>query len=129
MRKTKKVSVWPVGLVSHMTYEGPVCRNGTLVAWRTSFSTPLTPTRDFPLDMAGFSIHLCQFVKKPHAQFDGSVKLGQLETALIKEFISTRSEAECLGSDKEVGKNSCRPSLTQRTHLITGCGHIVTTLW
>ena len=51
MRYTRKVSVWPVGLVGGLLAEGPICANGKVVKWHVSWSS----YRKFPLDMAGIS--------------------------------------------------------------------------
>ena len=52
MRYTKVVSIWPVAFAGMLYYEGPVCRNGTVIKWHTSFR----PSRPFPVDMAGKKI-------------------------------------------------------------------------
>lgn len=54
MRYTKKVSVWPVGLVGDLLAEGPVCRNGRVVSWHVAWA----PNRKFPVDMAGIIMYL-----------------------------------------------------------------------
>ena len=102
MRKTERVSIWPVGFILGLTYEGPICRNNSIIFWR-QWKSSFSPYREFPIDMAGFAVHLSQFFKHPNALFDSSVGLGQLETEFILQFISHRKEAECRGSEKEVG--------------------------
>lgn len=101
MRKTERVSIWPVGFILGLTYEGPICRNNSIIFWR-QWKSYFSPYREFPIDMAGFAVHLSQFFKHPKALFDSSVGLGQLETEFILQFISHREEAECRGSEKEV---------------------------
>ena len=103
MRKTERVSIWPVGFILGLTYEGPICRNNSIVIWR-QWKSHFSPYREFPIDMAGFAVHLSQFFEHPKALFDSSVGLGQLETEFILQFISHREEAECRGSEKEVGR-------------------------
>ena len=49
-----EVGVWPVGIVGKLRYEGPICSNGEIVKWFTAWK----PDRPFPLDMAGFAVHL-----------------------------------------------------------------------
>jgi galactosylgalactosylxylosylprotein 3-beta-glucuronosyltransferase 3 len=55
MRGTKKVSVWPVGLSGELKFEGPVCEDGWVVGWHTSWE----PSRPFPIDMAGVCVCVC----------------------------------------------------------------------
>lgn len=49
MRTTRKVSVWPVGLVGGRRYERPVVENGKVVGWYTGWRAD----RPFAIDMAG----------------------------------------------------------------------------
>lgn len=49
MRSTRKVSVWPVGLVGGRRYERPVVANGKVVGWYTGWRAD----RPFAIDMAG----------------------------------------------------------------------------
>ena len=69
-------------------------------------------SRNFPLDMAGFAIHLCQFFKHPKARVGVNVRgessrLGFLETDLLEHF-TKKYAVECRGSEKEVNiSNSC----------------------
>ncbi|XP_073192486.1 galactosylgalactosylxylosylprotein 3-beta-glucuronosyltransferase 2 isoform X2 [Lepidochelys kempii] len=48
MRTTRKVSVWPVGLVGGRRYERPVVENGKVVGWYTGWRAD----RPFAIDMA-----------------------------------------------------------------------------
>lgn len=50
MRTTKKVSVWPVGLVGGLLVERPVVKEGKVTSWNTVWK----PDRPFPIDMAGY---------------------------------------------------------------------------
>uniref|UniRef100_D3YY32 Galactosylgalactosylxylosylprotein 3-beta-glucuronosyltransferase n=2 Tax=Mus musculus TaxID=10090 RepID=D3YY32_MOUSE len=49
MRTTRKVSVWPVGLVGGRRYERPLVKNGKVVGWYTGWRED----RPFAIDMAG----------------------------------------------------------------------------
>ncbi len=49
MRSTQKVSVWPVGFAGGLRAEGPICKDGHVTGFHTSWA----PERTFPLDMAG----------------------------------------------------------------------------
>jgi galactosylgalactosylxylosylprotein 3-beta-glucuronosyltransferase 3 len=65
MRYTKKVSVWPVGLVGGLMVERPVPDiNGKI----TSFNAGYKPDRPFPIDMAGFAINLQLLLSNPNAE-------------------------------------------------------------
>ena len=49
MRKTKKVSVWLVGISGGLRFEGPVCHDGRVTGWYTMWGFE----RAFQIDMAG----------------------------------------------------------------------------
>ena len=51
LRKTKKVSVFPVGLLSGRPVSTPVVKNGEIV----DFYEGWIGGREFPIDMAGFA--------------------------------------------------------------------------
>ena len=52
--------------------------------------------------MAGFAINLCQLFEKPLANFNNSWDRGQQETEFLHQFVTSKEELECRGSDKEV---------------------------
>ena len=52
IRATKKFSVWPVGICGGLRWEGPICEEGRVKAWHTSWAK----TRPFPIDFAGMSL-------------------------------------------------------------------------
>ncbi|EPY83578.1 hypothetical protein CB1_000550010 [Camelus ferus] len=52
MRTTRKVSVWPVGLVGGRRYERPLVENGKVVGWYTGWRAD----RPFAIDMADYVI-------------------------------------------------------------------------
>lgn len=79
MRFTKKVSVWPVGLVGYLRYESPVLKDGKVVSWFTFWK----PNRPFPMDMAGFAVNLNLIHKYPKAAFSNSVQRGFQESTFL----------------------------------------------
>ena len=65
MRKTKKVSVWLVGISGGVRFEGPVCHDGRVTGWYTMWGFE----RAFQIDMAGtvastngHFLHFAQFL-------------------------------------------------------------------
>lgn len=67
MRTTRKVSVWPVGLVGGRRYERPLVENGKVVGWYTGWRAD----RPFAIDMAGedhfwyMNVSISQFKQLP----------------------------------------------------------------
>ena len=100
MRYTKRVSVWPVGLVGGLRWEGPICKNGVVVdfyvAWR--------PQRPMPVDMAGFAINAKLFIDNPEIEMDPLANRGYLESSIISK-LAKRDEFEPLADNcKQVWK-------------------------
>ena len=65
MRKTRKVSVWLVGISGGLRFEGPVCHDGRVTGWYTMWGFE----RAFQIDMAGtvastngHFLHFAQFL-------------------------------------------------------------------
>lgn len=94
MRYTKRVSVWPVGLVGGLRWEGPICKNGVVVdfyvAWR--------PQRPMPVDMAGFAINAKLFIDNPEVEMDPLANRGYLESSIISK-LAKRDEFEPLADN------------------------------
>lgn len=84
MRYTKKVSVWPVGLVGAMKFERPVVENGKVVRFHTGWR----PNRPFPIDMAGFAVSLNLVLANPEAWFDGNAEMGFLESSFLQNMVT-----------------------------------------
>ncbi|XP_069063140.1 galactosylgalactosylxylosylprotein 3-beta-glucuronosyltransferase 3 [Pleurodeles waltl] len=84
MRHTKRVSVWPVGLVGGLRFERPLVENGKV----TGFYTAWKPNRPFPMDMAGFAISLQLLLANREAKFDLRVERGYLESSLLQSLVS-----------------------------------------
>ncbi|XP_064600134.1 galactosylgalactosylxylosylprotein 3-beta-glucuronosyltransferase 3-like isoform X2 [Liolophura sinensis] len=91
MRYTKKVSVWPVGLVGKLRYERPIVQDGKVVEWFTYFK----PQRPFAMDMAGFAVNLQTILDNPKAEFSLRVKRGYQESELLRHIV-TMEELEPL---------------------------------
>ena len=94
MRYTKKVSVWPVGLVGALVWEGPICENGKVVKFRTHFA----PERPFPVDMAGFAINVRLLMNNPDVEMDVYAKRGYVESSIVSRLVST-GDLEGLAQD------------------------------
>ena len=94
MRWTRKVSVWPVGLVGGLKWEGPVCENGKVIKFWTAWDF----TRPFPIDMAAFAINLKLILDNPSAIIDTEAPRGHLESSLLKLLV-TKDELEPLADN------------------------------
>ncbi|KAG7492823.1 hypothetical protein MATL_G00018700 [Megalops atlanticus] len=83
MRSTRRVSVWPVGLVGGRRYERPLVEKGRVVGWYTGWKA----NRPFPIDMAGFAVNLKVVLENPRALFKrlGS-KPGMQESDFLKQI-------------------------------------------
>ncbi|KAM9301943.1 galactosylgalactosylxylosylprotein 3-beta-glucuronosyltransferase 3 [Gastrophryne carolinensis] len=84
MRQTQKVSVWPVGLVGGLRYEGPLVDKGKVVGFHTAWKTH----RPFPIDMAGFAVSLSLLLSHPKACFDPDAERGFLESSLLGQLVT-----------------------------------------
>ncbi|XP_069326219.1 galactosylgalactosylxylosylprotein 3-beta-glucuronosyltransferase 3 isoform X1 [Eulemur rufifrons] len=86
MRWTRGVSVWPVGLVGGLRFEGPQVQDGRVVGFHTAWE----PNRPFPVDMAGFAVSLPLLLAKPNAQFDATAPRGHLESSLLSHLVDPK---------------------------------------
>ncbi|XP_033612559.1 galactosylgalactosylxylosylprotein 3-beta-glucuronosyltransferase 3 isoform X2 [Fukomys damarensis] len=86
MRWTRGVSVWPVGLVGGLRFEGPRVQDGRVVGFHTAWE----PTRPFPVDMAGFAVALPLLLAKPDARFDAAAPRGHLESSLLSRLVDPK---------------------------------------
>lgn len=93
MRYTKKVSVWPVGLVGGLKWEGPICKDGSVI----KFYTLWKPERPMPVDMAGFAINVQLIIDNPSAVMDTFASRGYLESSIVSK-LATREEFEPLAN-------------------------------
>ncbi|XP_007442136.1 galactosylgalactosylxylosylprotein 3-beta-glucuronosyltransferase 3 isoform X1 [Python bivittatus] len=84
IRFTKRVSVWPVGLVGGLRFERPLVENGKVVGFYTAWK----PNRPFPIDMAGFAVALSLLLANREARFDLLAERGYLESSLLQSLVS-----------------------------------------
>ncbi|KAL7978165.1 hypothetical protein Chor_005152 [Crotalus horridus] len=84
IRSTKRVSVWPVGLVGGLRFERPLVEKGKVAGFYTAWK----PNRPFPVDMAGFAVALSLLLANPQARFDLLAERGYLETSLLQSLVS-----------------------------------------
>uniref|UniRef100_T1J0L0 Galactosylgalactosylxylosylprotein 3-beta-glucuronosyltransferase n=1 Tax=Strigamia maritima TaxID=126957 RepID=T1J0L0_STRMM len=84
MRYTKRVSVWPVGLVGGLLLEGPVVQNNTVTGWITAWKT----NRPFAIDMAGFAVNLSFLLEHPKASYNLTVPRGYQESYFLQKLVS-----------------------------------------
>ncbi|KAK7576631.1 hypothetical protein V9T40_012917 [Parthenolecanium corni] len=106
MRYTKKVSMWPVGLVTETGLSTPVVRDGKLVGFYDGW----IGGRKFPVDMASFAINI-QFLKsRPHATM--AYKVGYEEDSFLKSLAPLES------ADIELRADNCSKVLVWHTQTI-----------
>ncbi|XP_064359317.1 galactosylgalactosylxylosylprotein 3-beta-glucuronosyltransferase 3 isoform X2 [Dromaius novaehollandiae] len=84
MRSTRRVAVWPVGLVGGLRFERPLVERGRVVGFHAAWK----PERPFPLDMAGFAVALRLLLARPGARFDPRAERGYLESSLLQGLVS-----------------------------------------
>lgn len=63
IRFTKKVSMFPVGLIGLYAVSSPIVRNGEVIGFFDSWPA----SRRFPVDMAGFAVNLDYLALSPNA--------------------------------------------------------------
>lgn len=90
MRPTRKVSVWPVGLVGGLHVEKPHVEDGKVVAWRTAWK----PERPYPIDMAGFAVSVALIRRRPEARFTYKTQRGMQESHFLTVLIDGPDELE-----------------------------------
>ena len=100
MRFTKKVSMWPVGLITKLGVSSPIVRNGTFVGFYDGWIA----NRKFPVDMAGFAISVKFFLEsknahmpfKPGFEEDGFLKsLEHFNTSDIELLAANCTKVNC----------------------------------
>ncbi len=91
--------MWPVGLSGGLLWEGPLCANNSVhsiyrllisytptfqqvVGWRAEWKR----RRPFPLDMAGFALHLRTLLRAPTARFSYGVPRGFQESHFLTQL-------------------------------------------
>lgn len=103
MRQTKTVSIWPVGFVGGLRWEGPVCKNDKIVDFRVVFK----PNREIPVDMAGFALNAELVVKNPQLKFDPRIAETGYSESTFLSIVASRNSVESLGDlcNKVTNKN------------------------
>ena len=82
MRNTKKVSVFPVGLIAKLGLSSPIVSNRTGKV--IGFHDPFINRRKYAIDMAGFAVNLQLFLSRPKATMP--YKVGYEEDYFIKSL-------------------------------------------
>ncbi|OQR79068.1 galactosylgalactosylxylosylprotein 3-beta-glucuronosyltransferase 3-like [Tropilaelaps mercedesae] len=90
MRLTKKVSVWPVGLVGGLMVERPIVVDGRV----KRFNAVFRPDRPYPVDMAAFAVSLSLIREHPTVLFSLNVKRGYQESHLLTQLLAGWEELE-----------------------------------
>ncbi|XP_054732644.1 galactosylgalactosylxylosylprotein 3-beta-glucuronosyltransferase P isoform X1 [Anastrepha obliqua] len=94
MRYTKKVSMWPVGLVTKYGVSSPIIQDGKI----TGFYDGWIGGRKFPVDMAGFAVSVKFLHERPEAKMP--FKPGYEEDGFLKSLAPLNlTEIELLASD------------------------------
>lgn len=88
MRWTKKVSMWPVGLVTQFAVSSPVIKNGKVVGFYDGWIAG----RKFPVDMAGFAVNIEFLLTKPNVTMPFVV--GYEEDGFLKSLKITVNDIE-----------------------------------
>lgn len=95
MRTTRRVSVWPVGLVGGLIVEKPVVANGKVIGWNTVWKKE----RPFPIDMSGFAVNVGLLLERPEASFSLKVRRGYQESFFIGRLVQDIRDLEPKASD------------------------------
>lgn len=88
IRKTRKISIFPVGNLGPRGIERPIVKNGQIVGWDADWTE-----RKFPIDMAGFAIHADLLHSKNEKNW---FRVWGGETEFLELFINDPSELEVL---------------------------------
>lgn len=94
MRYTRKVSMWPVGLVTKYGLSSPIIRDGKLAGFYDGW----IGGRKYPVDMAGFAVNVQFFLSRPKAIMPYDA--GYEEDKFLRSLAPlNNSEIELLASD------------------------------
>lgn len=80
MRHTRRVSMFPVGLITKLGVSSPVVRNGTFAGFYDGWIAG----RKFPVDMAGFAVSVVFLHRRPNATMP--YKPGYEEDGFLKSL-------------------------------------------
>lgn len=95
IRRTKRVSVWPVAFAGGLLVEKPIVVDNKV----QSFNSMWKSSRAFPIDMAGFSISLMMFRQYMTAKFSENQPIGYVESNFLSQFRIAWSELEPLAEN------------------------------
>ncbi|CAH1799564.1 unnamed protein product [Owenia fusiformis] len=91
MRYTNKISMWPVGIVANMMFEGPVVKNGKVIKFVSGWSAG----RKYAIDMSGFSFSVSYWKSQAYPVFPiKMVKAGHYEDEFLKLLNFKMAEIE-----------------------------------
>lgn len=92
MRSTRKVSVWPVGLVGGLSVEKPLIdpATGSVIGFNSRFN----PRRAYPIDMAAFAISWSLLTRNPNARFKYNLPIGTLESNFLQQLLKGYRDLE-----------------------------------
>ncbi|KAF2350895.1 Glycosyl transferase family 43, partial [Trinorchestia longiramus] len=93
MRGTRKVSMFPVGLVTKLGVSSPIVRDGKI----TGFYDGWIANRKFPVDMAGFAVNIDFWLTKPNATMPFAV--GHEETKFLESLGITNDDIELIANN------------------------------
>lgn len=94
IRKTKRVSMFPVGLCTKFGLSSPIIKNGKFVGFYDGWIAG----RKFPVDMAGFSVNVKFLLQRPNATMP--FKAGYEEDGFLKSLAPFEpKEIEFLADD------------------------------
>uniref|UniRef100_A0A8D8YIM4 Galactosylgalactosylxylosylprotein 3-beta-glucuronosyltransferase n=1 Tax=Cacopsylla melanoneura TaxID=428564 RepID=A0A8D8YIM4_9HEMI len=105
IRGTKKISMFPVGLIGSYGISSPVLRKGNVIGFFDSWPAK----RKFPVDMAGFAVNVDLILKHPNATMP--YKAGYEEDRFI-------SSLGVKMSDIEPKANNCSEILVWHTQTL-----------
>ena len=92
IRKTKKISIFPVGNLGPHYVERPYVRNNRIVGWDAGWTE-----RKYPVDMAGFAVNADVFQALEEPLWPGpppGIRGGEME--FIEKIIRSKDEFEIL---------------------------------
>ncbi|KAH8249419.1 hypothetical protein KR032_009416 [Drosophila birchii] len=93
IRKTQRVSMFPVGLIADYAISGPVVRKGKVVAFLDSW----VAGRRWPVDMAGFAVSLEYMAQYPNVNMP--YKPGYEEDLFLRSINVRMDEIEPRGNN------------------------------
>ena len=118
---TRRVSVFPVGLVGGVMVERPlVSESGAVSGWSVGWGTD----RPFAVDMAGFAINLSYLLSHTSAKFADKVKIGYQESEFLKHLVHLE-DLEPLSAGKILvwHTRTEKPNLNKEKEFLRSHGH------